>query len=774
MRNPRITGYNEKILKITLDDGSEIKCTTNHEFLMRDGSYKKAEDLKENDSLSISTKYKTTFEEIFKDSNSKSQEYWMINDGEKNIFEHRFIYEQLNNTKIDKGNVIHHKNFNGSDNSIENIILMTKKEHDKYHGDLIKGYKNPYHKMSQDQKNKFASHPGKTNGKYSGYTNQDLLDIMTTWIEENDKMMTGSDWEKLSKEKGYPQYFTSFRGNLMNYIKQANILAGKEFFDSKYDRREYNKYIKLLKISDLELFFENGHIYANKVCEECGTNFIVPYGLREVAYCKTCAKKIRLNKMSNTIKTKTINKHKDQNKLVFDLFTKYVSENKEVPTSQIIHNILKENGFNDFRSIGLKGYKDFLNKISNDYRVKLNTHSISKNENYRQTQALELIDNGMIYNHKVSKIEEIGIDTVYNGTVDDVHNFNIIFNETTTKSGRDKLLQINNMQCGEIVMPPYSLCCLSSVNLTKFISNPFTDHAKFDFDSYKETIEIGIRFLDNVLDVTKYPLEKIETLSKKWRRVGLGFTGLGNVFTMLKIKYGSKESKELSHLLGKTLRDNSYRASIELAKEKGMFDKCDTNKIVKSNFIKQLPKDIIKDIKQYGLRNIALNTTAPTGATSLSLGNNCSSGIEPTFSLYYDRSIRTGVGDEDETKTEKVYDYAWLKYLEYMKENNFAISDTPDYFIPTFDVNEYDAIDIQAIFQKYIDHSISKTLNLPTDITYKNYNKLFMYAYDQELKGFTTFNSMGSVRGILKKKKNILKEQRLLRDQMSWNAIYTK
>jgi len=301
--------------------------------------------------------------------------------------------------------------------------------------------------------------------------------------------------------------------------------------------------------------------------------------------------------------------------------------------------------------------------------------------------------------------------------------------------------------CGEIVMPPYSLCCLSSVNLTKFISNPFTDQAKFDFDLYKETINIGIRFLDNVLDVTKYPLEKIETLSKKWRRVGLGFTGLGNVFTMLKIKYGSEESKKLSHLLGKTLRDYSYKASIELAKEKGMFDKCDTNKIVKSNFIKQLPKDIVKDIKKYGLRNIALNTTAPTGATSLSLGNNCSSGIEPTFSLYYDRSIRTGVGDE--IKTEKVYDYAWLQYLEYMKKNNFAISDTPDYFVTTFDVNEYDAIDIQAIFQKYIDHSISKTLNLPTDITYENYNKLFMYAYDSELKGFTTFNSSGSVRGIL-------------------------
>ncbi len=308
-----------------------------------------------------------------------------------------------------------------------------------------------------------------------------------------------------------------------------------------------------------------------------------------------------------------------------------------------------------------------------------------------------------------------------------------------------KIQEVN--PCGEIVMPPYSLCCLSSINLTKYVVEPFTPLARFDFRGFADTVGIGVRFLDNVLDATKYPLQKIEDVSKLWRRVGLGFTGLGDTFAMLGIVYGDEDTKLFSKKLGRTLRDESYKASVALAREKGKFKKCNNKLIVESEFIKQLPEYLIKDIRKYGLRNVALNTTAPTGTTSFSIGQNCSSGIEPIFSLQYDRAIRTGFGDE--TKTETVYDYAWLKYLEYLKGSGDDFVEVPKSFTTTFDIDVYDAMDIQVIFQKYIDHSISKTLNLPTGTSYETYKELFQYAYDHELKGFTTFNPEGSMEGIL-------------------------
>ncbi len=319
--------------------------------------------------------------------------------------------------------------------------------------------------------------------------------------------------------------------------------------------------------------------------------------------------------------------------------------------------------------------------------------------------------------------------------------------------------------CGEIVMPKYSICCLSSLNLTNFVTNPFTERSEFDVNSFKESVAVGVRFLDNVLDATKYPLKKIEDNSKQWRRIGLGFTGLADAWAMMGIVYGSAASKASAYHIAEILRNESYRTSIKLAKEKGKFSSCDKKKLVESNFIVQCPKDIKEGILKHGLRNIALNTTAPVGTGSLTLGQNCSSGIEPIFSLQYERTIRTGKADE--TTQETVYDYAWLKYLEFAENNGIAVADTPEGFTTTFDVDVYDEIDIQSIFQQFIDHSISKTCTLPSDVTYEDYNKLFKYAYDRGLKGFTTFNPNGSLSGILQSE---LAADRPFKERRAYNA----
>ena len=171
-----------------------------------------------------------------------------------------------------------------------------------------------------------------------------------------------------------------------------------------------------------------------------------------------------------------------------------------------------------------------------------------------------------MYNHKVKSVEYIHSEDVYDGTVDDVHNFGII-----TSSKDDKFIESSGIfvhNCGEIVMGPYNVCCLGAINISKFVKNKFTDKACFDFERFSEVTELGVRFLDNVLSVAKYPLDKIKDNALNWRRIGLGFTGLGNVFQYMKMAYGSEESKQLSKKIAKALRDNSYQTSINLAKEK--------------------------------------------------------------------------------------------------------------------------------------------------------------------------------------------------------------
>lgn len=309
--------------------------------------------------------------------------------------------------------------------------------------------------------------------------------------------------------------------------------------------------------------------------------------------------------------------------------------------------------------------------------------------------------------------------------------------------------------CGELVMPSnFSLCCLGHVMLPNYVRNPFTDKAYFDFKELEKDIPLMIRFLDNVLDVQSYPLPQIKKMSMDWRRIGLGFTGLADTFAMLGLNYGSIASSYFAERISKTLRDTSYRASLELAYEKGAFPACNKEKLSKSRFIATLPKDLREEIRKKGLRNIGLNTVAPTGTTSLSIGNNCSSGIEPIISLEYKRKIRTN--NPDEYITETVFNRAWLLYQRYKGKKSTEI-DIPTFFNSTVEkgkISIFDELNLQAKVQKYIDHSISKTYNLPSGTTLDEYRKIFFMAWEKGLKGFTSFNKEGSMAGIFETKKD--------------------
>ncbi len=335
------------------------------------------------------------------------------------------------------------------------------------------------------------------------------------------------------------------------------------------------------------------------------------------------------------------------------------------------------------------------------------------------------------------------IEDVYDLTVKDNNNFYIITNGDNNYGNSCGVLVHN---CGEISMPSWSLCCLSSINFTKFVINPFEENCYFDYDQLEKTIIIGIRFLDNVLDVTKYPLPIIEEFSKKWRRIGLGFTGFADALAMMRIPYNSDKAKKFTNQLAEFFRNSSYNASINLAIEKGSYPEFRFNEIKDSGFFNKLPSSIQDRIKDFGLRNVGINTIAPNGTISLTLGQNCSSGIEPIFSLEYNRKIRTDKADT--FIEEKVYDYAWLLYKNKLIKNEDE-KNIPNFFVTTFDIDPYQAIDIQAIWQNYIDHSISKTINLPNGFSFEQYKNLYQYAYEKGLKGVTTFNPEGSIKGIL-------------------------
>lgn len=377
-------------------------------------------------------------------------------------------------------------------------------------------------------------------------------------------------------------------------------------------------------------------------------------------------------------------------------------------------------------------------KCTPDHFLATNKGEWVRAQNSKNITLQSFIENNPIYVKDIKWNKEY--EDVYDITVEDNHNFFIIIKIDDEKYSNSYGCLVHN--CAEEALPPYSACCLSAINLPQFIIKPFTNESSLDWNLLKNSIINGIRFLDNVIDKTDFPLDKIKEQVYNDRRVGLGFTGLADMFAMLTLTYGDEKCNSFLHKFMQFFRDTSYKASIELAKEKEPFPLYDKDKFLESNFIKKLPTKIKEDIKKYGIRNTTVNTIAPTGSTAVTLGQNCSSGIEPIFSLEYKRNIRKSY-ETDDIDSEKVFDYAYLLFKEKFPNENI-----PDYFITTLDIEPIKAIEVQSICQEYLDASISKTLNLPAHYKIQDYKNLYLTAYKKGLKGFTTFK-VGSQKGVL-------------------------
>lgn len=290
--------------------------------------------------------------------------------------------------------------------------------------------------------------------------------------------------------------------------------------------------------------------------------------------------------------------------------------------------------------------------------------------------------------------------------------------------------------CAEQPLPPYGACLLGSINLVKFVSNPFTDHATVDYDALGETVELAVRMMDNVIDVTGFPLPQQEQEAHDKRRIGLGVTGLADMLVMLGLTYGSPEAVAFTDNLMRDIAHDSYWASAMLAQEKGCFPLFDADKYLNSGFMLGMDECLRETIREIGIRNSHLTSIAPTGTISLYAGN-VSSGIEPIFAYGYTRKVLQPDGSKTE---ELVEDYAVKHYRDTMVDGEFVNNrELPEYFVTAQTLDPEAHLLMQAAAQRWIDSSISKTINLPEDISFEDFEAVYIRAYDLGCKGCTTY-----------------------------------
>ena len=346
--------------------------------------------------------------------------------------------------------------------------------------------------------------------------------------------------------------------------------------------------------------------------------------------------------------------------------------------------------------------------------------------------------------------------------------------------------------CGEQPLPPYGACLLGSINLTKFVRDPFTSKATFDWEEYRKVIAIFTRMLDNVVEISGLPLEqqRKEIVSK--RRHGMGFLGLGSSMTMLGMQYGDDKSLAFTEQVTKELAIEGWKTGVELAQEKGAAPVLDESFKVTAEMLRKRPEmkadgikvgskikgkvllakysrymqsvaqqapELAEAIAEHGSRFTHHSSIAPTGTISLSLANNASNGIEPSFAHHYSRNvIREGKKSKEKVD---VFSFELLAYRSLINNNAMPYSDKadeqlPDYFITAEDITPKQHVDVQAASQKWIDSSISKTANVPTDYPYEEFKDIYEYAYEQNLKGCTTFRfNPEAFQGVLVKEQDL-------------------
>lgn len=740
-RNPRITGHNQKLLRINLDDGSHFDVTPNHKILLKDGSIIEAQNLKVGSSL---PRFSKTKQNTAKDS----QPYWIINcdinkyNG-KRVFEHRLIAEfnnpnlwkeKYNATKkngwLEGGLVVHHKDYNGLNNSPDNLAIMTFKEHQKFHAE--------------------HDNAGENNGRCYEVTNDQLKDHALLLSKQLGRKFSTKEWLKYAKANNLPQAFTNYRRTAIGSVQELAIWAaiecGYEYLNE--DPRIVKTLQKMIE-QGYTSKIEDNKVFIEKTCEYCSLKFWMYFEKREGAFCSVnCAlKKINSNYKTTSARIAKSQKTHETN-----------AEKRKVEQAKIFSQLkftLKRNPLQE-------EWEEECKKNNISYRV-------GRKIKYGFKSWREVKEAGSNYNHKVTSIEELqGEHIVYNITVDDNHTVPVITSTFDKELGLC-YSGIFTPNCGEILMGVDS-CRLLLINLMNFVKNPFANKlATFDFDKFSIVTKIAQRLMDDLIDLEIECIDKIlkkiesdpepeefkTTEKNMWlrfkkncingRRTGLGITALGDVMASLYVKYGSDESIKLTEKIYKHLCINAYESSVQLAKERGAFPiwnlEIDNEMPYVQKILKELSNESLEDYKKYGRRHIALTTTAPAGSVSLlaKLGElngkkyfQTTSGIEPAFLIEFKR--RRKINPNDVNAKVDFIDAMGDKWIEYTvshpgykmwkdtgdlvykaQTNGEQIywdpkpENSPYWQATSNDVDWKASVELQAAAQKFVDHSLSKT-----------------------------------------------------------------
>lgn len=659
MRHPRITGYKQPIYKVTLDDGNIIRATANHKIRLTDGNYKRVDELEKGDGLKILTKFEASIKDIFPNHTSKSQNYLWLNNGLRaNLAEHRIIASHFNGD-IQKGEVVHHRDYNGENNSPDNLLIINKKDHD--------------------------------------------IDVDPRLVK-----------------------------TLRSMIEQG-----------------YNSFI------------DGNKVFVEKVCEECGKKFIKEHLQREISFCSVSCSNCcnNNNKLVNKKRTQSINK----------TYQEKAGKNKQEQLK--VFTGLK---FEMDRSPMRREWEKSCGENNIPFRLKTK-HGF---QNYN-----ELKESAETFNHRVVSVEIDGYEDVYNGTVDDFHNFFIGGFEGKTKSDSCKWLYINNLNCGELPICEAGSCILMAMNLSSYVDDPFTDKAKFNQSKFKKHVRMCQKLMDDLVELEieaiRGIIQKVESdpedsetkanelslwklvLDKceRGRRTGLGITALGDFIAMLNVKYGSDESLEIVNNVYSILRNEAYKSSIEMSKERGSFPIFDYTKERGNEYLGRLPANIRADMNKHGRRNIGCLTTAPVGSGStvskiLDLFGT-TSGFEPAFKLEYKRKRKLGDTDKDKPDFVDEMGDKWKEYIithsgveMFKKISGKPVEESPYFGAQAEDIEYSKRVKMQAIATQYVDHAISSTINLSSEIDIDTVSNIYLSAWGSGCKGLTIYRS-GTRDGVL-------------------------